>query len=389
MQAQVRSMGLAEFLDAKPLYYDEIDYTRMPRAYASVKERLKVPKVIHLVGTNGKGTTGRFLANALVQSGCRVGHYTSPHILRFNERIWLNGEDVSDAALEKAHSRLLEMLDEEMAGALSYFEYTTLLAMLLFETCEWVVLEAGLGGEHDATNVFAKELSVFTPIDFDHQAFLGSDIDAIAKTKLRSMGPAALIGLQRHSEVYEHFDIIAKEKRTQSHRIQDILTPADHSCVEKIAKSANMPRYLQENLLLAIGALKVLGIAYRCEWFEAGRLFGRLSALNEQVSVDVGHNALAAEAICNTLYPEKVVLVYNSYKDKAYGDILTLLKPVIKRVEIIDVDDGRIEERSMLEAALDARHIAHAGFDGVKEDERYLVFGSFSVVETFLKEYYA
>ncbi|MDX1295380.1 MAG: bifunctional folylpolyglutamate synthase/dihydrofolate synthase, partial [Sulfurimonadaceae bacterium] len=123
-------MKLSEFLDAKPLYYDEIDYDRMPRTYEAIKEHLKLPKIIHLVGTNGKGTTGRFIANALFRNGMHVGHYTSPHILTFNERIWIDGANVDDATLETAHEALFALLGQERADALSYFEYTTLLAMV-------------------------------------------------------------------------------------------------------------------------------------------------------------------------------------------------------------------------------------------------------------------
>ncbi len=106
----VIKLSLAEFLNKKPLYYTEIDYTRMPRAYDSIKEHLHIPKIIHLVGTNGKGTTGRFIANALVALNQNVGHYSSPHIDTFNERIWLNGENVNYDILEQAHHKLSELL---------------------------------------------------------------------------------------------------------------------------------------------------------------------------------------------------------------------------------------------------------------------------------------
>ena len=132
-------LSLQTFLDAKPLYYDEIDLARMPRVYNAIKASLPSPKVIHVVGTNGKGTTGRFLANALLQNGLIVGHYTSPHIVKFNERIWLNGENVGDDVLEEAHQKLSTLLSQEQSESLSYFEYTTLLAMIVYESCDYVV----------------------------------------------------------------------------------------------------------------------------------------------------------------------------------------------------------------------------------------------------------
>ena len=86
---------LEKYLGTKPLYYNKIDYMRMPCIYKKIKEELPKPRIIHLIGTNGKGTTGRFLATALYSLGFNTGHYTSPHILEFNERIWLNGKNSS------------------------------------------------------------------------------------------------------------------------------------------------------------------------------------------------------------------------------------------------------------------------------------------------------
>ena len=227
-----------DFLDSKPFYYKEIDYERIHRAYARIRERIAHPPAIHIVGTNGKGSTGRMIAHLARSSGMEngewriengektensqfsilnsqlsVGHYTSPHILRFNERIWIDGEEVSDEDLEAGHRRLYAMLGAQMSEALSYFEYTTLLALLLFEECDLIVLEAGLGGEHDATNVVEnKILTVVTPIGLDHQAFLGESIEEIAETKLRSVAPGGrvLLAKQPYDEVYEVAEQIAE-----------------------------------------------------------------------------------------------------------------------------------------------------------------------------------
>jgi len=189
-------MTLLAFLEAKPLYYKEIDHERVHHAYAMLKPHIKRPKTVHIVGTNGKGSTGRMIAHLAWKRGVSVGHYTSPHILKFNERIWLNGLDASDEVLEAAHQRLFSILGQEMSEALSYFEYTTLLAFVVFEKCDLMVLEAGLGGEFDATNVCDKELSVITPIGIDHQAFLGESIEEIASTKIRSIQKLALLAPQ-------------------------------------------------------------------------------------------------------------------------------------------------------------------------------------------------
>ena len=375
---------LQTFLDAKPLYYDEIDLERMPRVYNLIKASLPSPKVIHVVGTNGKGTTGRFLANALLQNGLVVGHYTSPHIVKFNERIWLNGENVSDDVLEEAHQKLSSLLSKEQSDSLSYFEYTTLLAMVVYEKCDYVVLEAGLGGEFDATNVFDKTLSLFTPIDMDHQSFLGEDIASIAGTKLRSMQSAAILGRQVHSEVEKIYYEIAEERGCKAQDIDDVLSLLEQEEIHKIGSEKGLAAYLQENLLLALSALKYLGFDADADRLAASPLFGRLSKIRENILLDVGHNVLAAEVIAKALQGQKFTLVYNSYRDKDYQNIIKTLKPILKEVELIAVDDVRIEQEAHLREVIKAEGLSVTKFVTIEEDKNYLVFGSFSVAEAFL-----
>lgn len=378
-------MILEHFLAQKPLFYDLIDVERFPRAYRAVAHLLPNPKIIHLVGTNGKGSTGRFLALALHRSGKRVGHYTSPHILRFNERIWIDGKDITDEALEAAHQKLLGFLEKEAAESLSYFEYTTLLAMVAYEGCEYVVCEAGLGGEFDATNVFDKTMSIFTPIDFDHAAFLGTTLDSIATTKLRSMERIALLGKQKHPEVERIARSIAEEKKCT---LYIFCEGAELDIEEKalhIATKNNLSDYLRDNLALAMRGYELLGYTATEALFDQNALFGRLSKIAPNITLDVGHNALAAESIAKTYSGKKVTLIYNTYSDKDYRGILALLKPIIETVEIIDVDEGRIVERCALEKALQDLKIPFETFEAIREDKEYLVFGSFSVAETFLK----
>ena len=376
-------MRLQEYLDAKPLYYDEIDYSRMPRVYETIKHALKIPKIIHIIGTNGKGTTGRFLATALFANGYSVGHYTSPHILEFNERIWLNGENASNETLQNAHEELQKLLSKEDAEKLSYFEYTTLLAMLVFRECEFVVMEAGLGGEHDATAVFPKTLTLVTPIAYDHEAFLGRDIKQIATTKLNAIQNSAIIANQRFDEVYEVAKSLADKNIT---RVDELLEEDDKKKRETISKELFLAPYLVQNLSLSIAALKFLGVSYKVDDFKNAKLFGRLSRVAKNVIVDVGHNALAASSIAEALAGEKFTLIYNSYRDKNYKEILSILKPIILSVEIIEVVNQRVEDIEKIQNALDNLGIKRTIFKEIKEEQNYLVFGSFSVAEKFLKE---
>ena len=378
---------LQEFLDAKPLYYDEIDYTRMPRVYERIKKHFNLKNVIHLIGTNGKGTTGRFLASALYSIGYKTAHYTSPHILKFNERIWLDGQNVDDKVLESAHIELLSILDKEDSEALSYFEYTTLLAMIVFKGCDYIVLEAGLGGENDATAVFDKALTLVTPIDFDHEAFLGSDIKEIALTKLNAVQNTAIISEQKYDEVMNVAHTLEERKGVKFYEVDQFLDSDDRDKIKIISEKLSLESYLSSNLSQAVSALKFLNIDYSADDFNGARFFGRLSKVSDNVIVDVGHNPLAASAILDALSPNKYILVYNSYQDKNYKKILEILKPIIKHVEIIDIDNQRAESQKLMQKVLDDLGIEYKIFDRILKTEEYLVFGSFSVVETFMKGY--
>lgn len=288
---------LQKFLEEKPLYYTEIDYTRMPRAYASIKDKLTLPKIIHLIGTNVKGTTGRFLATALAREGFSVVHYTSPHILEFNERIWINGANISDEKLETLHQELQSLLDEEFIIGLSYFEYTTFLAVLAARESDYLVLEAGLGGEHDATAVFENILTLVTPIDKDHEAFLGDTIQSIATTKLNAVQHKAILAKQKHETVYETANIIAQKHQVTIQRVESCISDEDEKKIALVAQDNRLAPYLVDNLRLSIAALNELGVSYKREDFLDAKLFGRLSQLADNIIVDVGHNALAAESI--------------------------------------------------------------------------------------------
>lgn len=380
---------LKDFLDEKPLYYEKIDYSRMPRVYENIQSYFKTPKIIHLIGTNGKGTTGRFLATALHSLGFRTGHYTSPHILNFNERIWLNGEDASDGLLDNAHKELLNILAKDEADSLSYFEYTTLLAMWIYQDEDYVVLEAGLGGEHDATAVFPKTLTLVTPIDIDHEAFLGDTVEKIAKTKLNAVQNRAILANQKHEDVYSVAEELEREKSIEFHRVDQLINAEDKKKLNTISKKLSLAPYLTDNLKLAISALNYLDIKYSVDNFEGSKLFGRLTQLSQNILVDVGHNVLAASSILSALEGEKYVLIYNSFKDKNYKEILSILKPIISYVEIIKIVDQRAENVELLKEVLGDLGIVHQMFDRIdkNKNKNYLVFGSFSVVESFLNIY--
>ncbi|MFT7824497.1 MAG: bifunctional folylpolyglutamate synthase/dihydrofolate synthase [Sulfurimonas sp.] len=381
-------MTFIDFLDRKPLYYKEIDHRRVHLAYGRLNPHIKKPRTVHIVGTNGKGSTGRLLAHLAYRGGLNVGHYTSPHIIKFNERIWLNGSEVCDEVLEEAHQRLFSLLGKEMSDALTYFEYTTLLAFVVFETCDLMVLEAGLGGEFDATNVCGKELSIITPIGLDHQAFLGESIEEIAATKISSIQNKALLAPQLYHEVTEVAGRIAGEKGAELflNEAFSVQRSALRNKVEVIALEKSWGTYLADNAIVALQALDILDIRYDIDDLKGVELFGRFYPLASNIRIDVGHNPLAAQAIVKAMEPE-TVLIYNSLDDKDYESVLRILKPKVKRTEIIRIDSQRATTLESIEKALQTAGLKYQNFDGmIDQDEHYLVFGSFYVVEAFLRK---
>ncbi len=376
---------LDKFLASKPLYYKEIDYTRMPRAWESVRKHFSLPKIVHVIGTNGKGSSGRFLAHFLYKKNLKIGHYTSPHVLQFNERIWLNGSNVSDETLEVNHQKLLSILSSEFQESLSYFEYTTLLAMLVFQECDYIVLEAGLGGEYDATSVFGSDLTLVTPISIDHEAFLGDTVEKIATTKLNAVRKFAILGLQEYKKVYKVAKVLSRKKGIEVFRYDHFFNFDEIYEAKERIKSLTMADFFVDNLLLAMAGAKFFGFEIDFSEFDDFKLFGRCQKISQNVTIDVGHNVAAAKALYSHYKNSKIVLVYNSYLDKDYANILKILKPVIKRVELLPILNERVEQKEILEETLETLKIDFDNFKKINEDEHYLVFGSFSVVEEFLK----
>jgi dihydrofolate synthase/folylpolyglutamate synthase len=190
-----------------------IDLTldRMWRCLEAVGNPHEVaPPVIHVAGTNGKGSTQAMIRAGLEAVGQVVHAYTSPHLARFHERIRVAGEIVDE-------DRLADLLDEVYAanggGSITYFEITTVAAFLAFarEPADWTLLEVGLGGRHDATNVIAKpKLTIIAKIDLDHQQFLGETIPEIAfqKAGIIKPGVPVVVGPQ-HEEALQVIEAVA------------------------------------------------------------------------------------------------------------------------------------------------------------------------------------
>lgn len=379
-----KKASLEEVLNHKTMYYDKIDFSTVKNSWDIISKQITLPYVIHIVGTNGKGSTGRFLSHYLVNKNFKTLHYSSPHILKFNERIWINGKDCLDEHLTYAHKKLQELLPLELLKLLTYFEYTTLLALILCDGLDYLILEAGLGGEFDATNVLANDLSLITTIDLDHQSFLGNTIEEIAITKMRSVDRKMILGFQVNEEVYSSAIKVQKQLKDEFNKEIIIQRVKEF---DKYYLSDKFASYLKRNLHLVIECLNELNIEIDLNIFDKVELFGRCQKISSNVTIDVGHNPLAAKVLVNEFKNKKVNLIYNSYKDKDYKKVLSILKPIIKKIIIIDIDDKRIVDKKNLLEICQNLNIIPVSFEKLNKKEEYLVFGSFLVVEKFIKEY--
>jgi dihydrofolate synthase/folylpolyglutamate synthase len=371
--------NIKEYLSKKDSEYKKIDTKRIFKTFNKIKNHFNLQNVIHVVGTNGKGSSCTFLSEYLAYKKYKVGLYTSPHILELNERIKIDNIPLNFNIINKYHNELLSILKPEDSQELSYFEYMTILAGFIFnkEKCNFCIFEAGLGGEFDATNIFKKDISLITKIGIDHKEFLGGNISQIALTKLKSIDKKAVIGLQDEDIVYTIANSLSKEL---------ILTKEN---INQDINKLNLPQFLKDNLQSVNLVLKFFNIQIdNLKFFDNFKIFGRFYEYEKNIFIDVGHNELSAKAIKKELKDEKIHLIFNTYKDKEYKNTLEILKNNILKVYILEViNNNRIENIETLKNILEELNISYETFNKIDNDKKYLVYGSFSVVEKFLKEF--
>ncbi|MGL2403367.1 Mur ligase family protein [Helicobacter pylori] len=379
--------GLKAFLETKPKEYHKFDPSRFIQIYKDFKNAFFEiqAKVIHIVGTNGKGSTGRFLTLLLADQNFKVLHFTSPHVFEFRERFFLNGSIVEESVLENAHQQLQP---HAFSSACSYFEYATLLAVMLAKDCDYLVLEAGLGGEFDSTNALEKTLSVFTPIDYDHKEFLGDSLESIATTKLKAMGSLNIIAPQQEL-VLNVAQTIAKEKHAKLIVVQNEISKGVMDYIERY----HLAHFLAMNLEVALKAFETLLPCNKQEVLKNLKplnLIGRCELLSPNILIDVGHNPHSAKALkeeIKRVFNTPIILIYNCYQDKDAFLVLEILKPVVKKVLILELHNERIIQLEKLKGILETLGLEHALFEDLKENENYLVYGSFLVANAFYERY--
>lgn len=312
-------------------------------------------KAVQIAGTNGKGSTGAFLSSIVTAAGYRAAFFSSPHLMRFSERFRINDSEVSDELLHKAARRVLQVAPAEA----TFFEIVTAIAFLLFAEAkvELAIMEAGMGGRWDATNVAEGVLAVITPISLDHCAYLGNSVALIAAEKagIIKSGAPVVIAPQETDAL---LPLIAAAESVNSRvylwgrdfQIKPSSTGLFYSAQGFMLEGLELAmkgRYQSVNAAMAITAARLLthagfpvsdnaireGLA-AAVW--PGRL--ELFAGYQRVLLDGAHNPAGAVALIESLQDfsyKKLFLVVGMMADKAWQETLTPLLALAEQVIIV------------------------------------------------------
>ncbi len=306
-------------------------------------------KFVHVAGTNGKGSTSAMIESGLRAAGERTGLYTSPHLAEPTERIRIEGEPISPERFAKAFERVRQAAEEMLRlGEIdlhpTYFETVTAMAFVVFweAALDRVVLEVGLGGRLDATNVVTPELCVITPIDLDHQFFLGDSIEKIAAEKAGILKPGVTaVSSRQRPEVAEILrqratgrlvfgetwpvEKVEMDARSSRFRIQDL---------EVVCPLAG--EHQVENARTAAIALHELG--HTPEGIRRTRWPGRLEHVHDkpEIILDGAHNPAGTQALAayiRRFYKDRAIwLAYGVMGDKAVEAMAAILFPLAERI---------------------------------------------------------
>ena len=376
--------------------------------------------VVVVAGTNGKGSVCAYLSQIYTQAGFKVGTLTSPHLLRYNERIAVNTRPVEDTVIVASFERI----EAARAGiSLTYFEFNTLAAVDIFirEKVDVMVLEVGLGGRLDAVNVFDADCAVVTSVDLDHQAFLGDTVEQVAfeKAGVFRSGKPAICGqtpppesLRRHAGeigaelllIKRDFDFSTLENVQWSYRYHPQNSDGRTRNRNALPFPALRGAYQLSNAACALTVLECLGdrLPVDIAAIKRGLLLvenpGRFQVLPGRplTVLDVGHNPHAARALrrslINLMFAEKRTAVFSILADKDIDGVLDIIKDQFDEWHIAPLD----VPRGMTAEAL-VRKLSEHGIENVKvfeniekayraalekagENDRIVVFGSFHTV---------
>lgn len=325
-------------------------------------------KYIHVAGTNGKGSVIAYLYTTLTKAGYHVGRYISPSVYSYREKIETEGKPISREKFAEQTTRVAAVIEEMTAEGLAHptpFEIETAVAFLFFaeEKCDPVILEVGMGGITDATNLITTtELAVLVPISMDHQSFLGNTISEIAEKKAGIIKPgSSVVTIGQETEALEVI------KKTGAEAGTDVCV-ADVSEAEVLEADFTGQRfcykgeeyalslagsYQTENAVLALEALRILDergyhttLEQRKEGLWATRWNGRLTIIHKDplFIVDGAHNPAAADMLEDSVRKyfkdRRLFFIMGVFKDKDYPYIIRKLCPYAEQILAIETPDN-------------------------------------------------
>lgn len=314
-------------------------------------------KVIHIAGTNGKGSTSTTIETILLEAGYKVGKYTSPHILKFNERIRANGVDISDEEIVKYYSLLKEVIQKTGVKP-TFFEVTTAMMFKYFSDLglDYVVLETGMGGRFDATNVCEAEICVITNVSLDHTEYLGDTVYKIAKEKAGIMKNTPKVVVADNNP--EFLKAILEERAQIINVLEKYNLAKFELNFEKFVTDIEIGNkkyefslfgdYQFKNFLTAYEVVKNLGvdeeiIARACKKVVWQCRFERFSK-NPLVVLDGAHNVDGMNELCKTIKkgytPAEVVIVTSILKDKDVKHMLPLMREISENIIFTSLKDN-------------------------------------------------
>ena len=323
-------------------------------------------KAIHVAGTNGKGAVCAILDAALRSADrkgdvqpLRIGRYTSPHLVRLNERFFLNGAPVDDATLERMAQQVEDaILHLHLNSTPTFFEALTAVAFALYaeSAVDYAVLECGLGGRLDATNICEPELCVITKVGLDHCDWLGDTVAKIAAEKAGIVKPGIPVVLGRNDPaVRAVVEARAKEVGAPFHYAPDLASADELPSDFSLGGPFN-----RENAVTALAALRVLEAREAVAIPSSVVWPGRFQKVGNFI-IDGAHNPPAARALREGLKGlEALDLVFGACGDKDVGEVLAMLAPLVKRGFAVQTNNPR-----SLSADATAAKMRAAGIDAV------------------------
>lgn len=341
-----------------------------------LKEFLAYPahttKVIHVAGTNGKGSTCAMIDSVARAGGMRTGLFTSPHLIDYRERIKVSGVEIPEEDCAELLTDLRGIC-ERMETHPTFFEITLALAMRWFREreCELIILETGMGGRLDATTAVPADVCVITPIGLDHMQWLGGTIELIAAEKAGIFleGVPAVSSAQKPGAKF----VLQKEANEKRCPIEFIEQPL------KGYPIALQGPHQAQNAALALAALHQLGmrldydvVRYGLSTVRWPGRFERFPATDRpEIILDGAHNPHAAEVLAETWQQQfgdgKATLLFSAVSSKDIGGILAVLAPLAERILLCPVDTPRAVSASDLAAELPESTPPHRTFDTFRE----------------------